>query len=62
MKLREEAEERHRVAGEDEEGMQEPQNDISLALPNAGAYAVHCHAHSSFVVALGLEPCHMLLK
>ena len=60
MKLREEAEERYGVAGEDKEGMQEPQNVIGLALPNAGAHAMHCHAHSSFVVAL--EPCHMLSK
>ena len=50
MKLRdrdrEEAEERYGVAGEDKEGMQEPQNFVSLALPNAGAHAMHCHAHS----------------
>ena len=62
MKLREEAEERYGVAGEDKEGMQEPQNAISLALPNAGAHAMrmHCHVHSSFAVAL--EPCRMSSK
>ena len=45
LKLREETEERHEVAGEANEGMQEPQNVISLVLPNAGAHAMHCHAH-----------------
>ena len=46
MNLCEEAEERYDVAGEDKEGMQEPQKFASPALPNTGAHALHCHAHS----------------